>query len=274
MVANYDMVVDFARPNKSNTVLIAENDANSRNCNFKLLFDKAPFDMDGVVSASVMAVLPGGGRVYGDATIKQDDEGNNINELSYLIPVVLTITLADNLGARITSFEFYIKVRNALYNEDDFIDDDDLEGFRDLLARSRAALERMEQMVQQDALPNPYPIRFTVDEVDYEYNGEDLVEIVMGKVAYWGEPSGLVEVTEDDSAAAIAVAAAEEAGGYADDCEDAKTAVENIYNTLDSMLPTASAAVRNSPSPRVVPAKCMCCPLPTTASSTPSRLTV
>ena len=249
MQVNYNMVVDFARPNKSNTVLIAENDAQSRNCRFKLLFDKAPFSMTDVVSATVKGVLPSGAIIFGDATIDQDEEGNNINELEYLIPsalteeagnVVMTITLVDDLGATITSFEFYLKVRNALYNEDDYIDDDDMAGFRDLLARTRAALERMEQMVQQDALPNPYPIRITVDEVEYEYNGADLVEIIMGKVAYWGEPSGLVPVTEDDSAAAVAVAAAEEAEGYAQDAKNTRDEVVEILNNLEDDIPTAS----------------------------------
>ena len=201
MIANYNMVVDFARPQKSNTILVSENDANSRNANFKLLFDKAPFDMTGVTQAIVKATTASGSIVYGEAEIKKDADNNPLPELSYVIPlaitetagnVTMTIELDDDLGGRITSFEWYIKVRNALYNEDDYIDDDDLAGFRDLLARSRAALERMEQMVQHDALPNPYPLRFTVDNVDYEYTGSDIVEIVMEEVAYLGAMTGEV----------------------------------------------------------------------------------
>lgn len=249
MQVKYHMVVDFARPNKSNTVLIAENDANSRNCFFKLLFDKEPFDMTGVTTATVLGITSTGQRIYGDAIILQDEDGNNINELSYLLPpivtetagnVTMTITLADNVGARITSFEFYIKVRNALYNEDDFIDEDDMEGFRDLLARTRAALEKMEQMVQQEALPNPYPIRITVDNVEYEYNGENLVEILMGEVAYLGPTSAQIDITEDDSAAAQAARSALEAAGSAGSAAQSYTDMQLLLNNFESQIPTAT----------------------------------
>ena len=249
MYVNYRMVVDFARPNKSNTILVAEDDANSRNCLFTLLFDKAPFDMTGVVTAEVRAIKPSGAVVIDTAHLHLDEEDHLINEIDYLLPssltdetgtVTLTITLSDNLGARITSFEFYLKIRNALYNEDDYIDDDDMAGFRDLLNRTRAALARMEVMVQQDALPNPYPIRITVDNVEYEYNGDSLVEILMGEVAYLGSVSGEVEITEDDSAAAIAVAAAEAAAESKEECDGVLADVTDIVNNFESAIPTVT----------------------------------
>lgn len=251
MIANYNMIVDFARPSKTNTIIVAENDAESRNCNFKLLFDKAPFDMTGVTQAIVKGILSDGSIVYGEATIKRDDEDNPLPEVSYLLPLAITqtagnatmtIELDDNLGGRITSFEWYVKVRNALYDEDDYIDEDDLEGFRDLLARSRAALERMEQMVQQDALPNPYPLRISVDNVDYEYNGEGVVEILMEEVAYLGEVTGEVEITEDDSAAQVAVNAAAEAAQSVLDCDEKLTDITNIIENFESKIPTATVS--------------------------------
>ena len=249
MQVKYNMVVDFARPNKSNTILVAENDANSRKATFTLLFDKAPFDMSDVVTATILGITSTGARIYADATIEQDDEGNNINVIYWVIPaaltdtagnITLTVTLADNLGGRITSFEFYVKVRNALYNEDDYIDEDDLEGFRDLLNRTRAALEKMEQMVQQEALPNPFPIRISVDNVDYEYNGERMVEILMGEVAYLGPVSGTVDITADDSAAAQAARSAAEAAESAEDAEQAYTDTRLLIDNFQSQIPTAT----------------------------------
>ena len=248
MVVNYNLVVDFARPNKSNTILIAENDVNSRNCRFKLLADKQPFDMTGVVSATVQGVLPSGSIIIGDATIVQDEDENNINEVTYLIPVAatdmpgtvtMTITLADDLGTRITSFEFYLKVRNTLYNEDDYISDDDMSGFRDLLTRARAALARMEQMVEHDALPNPYPLRIEVDGVEYEYTGENIVEIFMGDVAYLGELTGEVEITADDTSAAQAAASAAAAAESLEACEGKYAEITSIINDFEDKIPTA-----------------------------------
>lgn len=249
MQVKYNMVVDFARPNKSNTILVAEDDANSRKTTFTLLADKAPFDMTGVTTATILGITSTGARIYADATIEQDEEGNNINVVSWVIPpaltdtagnITLTVTLADNVGARITSFEFYVKVRNALYNEDDFIDEDDMQGFRDLLARTRAALERMEQMVQQDALPNPYPIRIRLDNVTYEYNGESLVEILKGEVAYLGDVTGTVDVTADDSSAAQAAASAAAAAQSAEDAAGAYTDTRLLIDNFQSQIPTAT----------------------------------
>lgn len=260
MVVNYNLVVDFARPSKSNTILIAEDDANSRNCRFTLLADKQPFDMTDVVTAVVNGILPDGSIVIDEATIVKDADENNTNVVEYLVPnafaatpgsITLTISLNDNLGSRITSFEFYLKVRNALYNEDDYINDEDLDGFRDLLARSQAALEKMEQMTENDALPNPYPIRIEVDGVEYEYKGDEVVEIYMGDVAYLGEVSGTVEITEDDSAAQQAIHAAEEAAESAQDCAAKLDEMTEMYNSMESMIPTATVT-RDEPNHKSV----------------------
>lgn len=249
MICNYNMIIDFARPQKSNTIVLSENDAETRMCNFKLLFDKEPFDMTGVVSAVVHGVTQSGATIIDTATIKQDGEGNYINELSYLLPlavtenagnVTMTIELDGANSERITSFEYYLKTRNALYNEDDVIDQEDLEGFHELLIKSQQALARMEEMVERDALPNPYPLRYTIDDVTIEYTGEPLVEINLDDVSYFGDATGLVEVTEDDSAAQIAVAAAESAAASAVTADEKLTEVTNITNHFEDLLPTAN----------------------------------
>ena len=256
MIANYHLIVDFARPSKTNTIVVAENDAETRNCNFKLLFDKEPFDMTGVVTATVKGVTQRGATIWDTAEIKTDEEGNYINELSYLLPlavtenagnVTMTITLEGDNNQTITSFEFYIRARNTLYNEDDVIDEEDLEGFRDLLVRSQQALARMEEMVERDALPNPFPIRQTVDGYEFEYTGNEIVEVDMDDVAYLGDYAGYVEVTEDDSAAEVALQAAAEAAESArvaaesvEGVDETAQEVRNIVDNLESIIPTAN----------------------------------
>ena len=256
MICKYNMIVDFARPQKSNTVIVAENDVDSRQCNFRLLFDKQPFDMTGVVQATVWGVKSGqGGQVYSPATIVQDEQGNNINEIYWVIPaditedagvVTLTVTLADNVGASISSFEFYVKVRNALYNEDDFIDDDEKNGLRDLISRCVSAVTAIEEMIAENELPNPYPIRITMDGFDFEYKGESIVEIEMDDVAYLGDAVGSVEVTEDDSAAQVAVEAANSAAESAASADDKLTEITQITNDFESKIPTAEVTKSGS----------------------------
>lgn len=218
MNVKYNMVVDFARPSKANTIILSEGDANSRVCCFTLLFNKQAFNMIDVTVATVKAVKQNGSVVYGDAEITTDETGNKINEIIYTIPaaitdeagkVTMTITLMSSQGEQITSFEFYLTVRNALYNEDDYISEEDLSGFRDLLNRAMAALEKMEVMTSQEALPNPYPFTFEVEGNKHIYNGNEAIIVELGNMVYLDE-SGEVEpeTSIDESAAAQASAAA------------------------------------------------------------------
>ena len=220
MKVRYDLVVDFARPNKSNTLIIAEGDKNSRLLHFTLLANKQPMDMIDVSVATVKGIKKDGSVIYGDATIIVDEYGKALNELEYILPdnlsdlaskVTMTITLMANDGSQITSFEFYIEVRNALYSEDDYISEEDLTGFRDLLNRCMASLEKMEQMVEQDALPCPFPINITIDDEEYNYNGSVQKDIDLSNIAYTAEEVEIDPEEIDETAAGIAVDAAEKA---------------------------------------------------------------
>lgn len=246
MDVKYKMVVDFARPSKTNSIIVSEGDTNSRVCCFTLLFNKEPFSMIDVSVATVRAVKQNGSVIYGDATISVDEDGNKLNEVTYTIPgsmtdeagkVTLTITLMSSTGEQITSFEFYFVVRNALYNEDDYISEEDLAGFRDLLNRSLAALERMEAMTQNDALPCPYPFDLTVDGNLNSYNGSARIELNMGNVARIDEsevitPGESIDESAAASAAASAQAAAASAEQFATDIEDIKQAIRDLGGTI------------------------------------------
>lgn len=245
MNVKYDLVVDFARPNKSNTVIISEGDSESRVCVFTLLADKQPMDMSYVSTATVRGVREDGSVIIGEAVILEDESGDKINQVAYTIPasvaaingkVIMTITLMSTLGATITSFEFYLNVRNQLYNENDYVNDQDMTGFRDLLNRTLTALHTMEQMTKQTALPNPYPLRFTHDGVLYTYTGEVETDIVLGNIAFidtedYTEPGEAV----DETAARIAVEAADRAEEASESAQDAsETAVSASESASES----------------------------------------
>lgn len=218
MNIKYNMVVDFAHPSKSNTITISEGDSYSRVCKFTLLSDKQPFDMIDVTSATVRGVKEDGSVIFGDATISKDSQDNYINEIVYTIPgamadtagrLTMTITLASSQGEQITSFEFYVTVRNALYNEDDYVSDTDLSGFRALLNRCMAALEIMENMTSKEALPNPYPLNIKVDGTSHAYTGSESVSISLGNVAYLDETTEQeIEESSDETAAKSALTSA------------------------------------------------------------------
>lgn len=229
MQVKYNLVVDFARPTKSNTIIVSEGDVNSRLLHFTLLANKTAFDMIDVNVATVRGVKQDGSVIYGDATIITDDEGQKLNEIEYVLPlavtdtagkVTMTITLLANTGEQITSFEFYITTRNALYNEDDYIEEEDLNGFRDLLNRCLTTLKQMEVLIQNDSLPNPFPLDIEYEGKLIQYNGSSLQKLILNNLAYIGSEDIAVEDAVDESAASKALKYAEIAKESASEAEE------------------------------------------------------
>ena len=231
MNVNYEMVVDFARPAKSNTLIISEGDTNSRVCNFTLMSNKKDMDMIDVTVATVRGVKSDGSVIYGDATIETDEDGNKINVVSYTIPaaiadeagnVTMTITLLGSDNSQITSFEFYVKVRNALYNEDDLVSESDLSGFHDLLNRCMKAVQKIEEMTENEALPSPYALSVEIEGETTQYNGAAAKEIHLNDLAYLSETIELLDESLDESAAGSASKSATKAETARNEAIEAK----------------------------------------------------
>ena len=213
--------------------------------------------MSMVTVATVRGVKGDGSVIYGDATILQNESEDYINEIEYTVPaaitdeagnVTMTITLLGSDNTQITSFEFYLKIRNALYNEDDLVSESDLSGFRDLLNRCLTAVQKIEVMTENTALPNPYPLTVNLEGVENVYSGAEALTLTLEKMAYIADAEEEeAEDSIDESAAAEAAASAEAAAtseynaglsetaagnsataasGYAQDALNAKTAAE------------------------------------------------
>ena len=186
----YTFLVDFARPQRTNELLVMLDDHMSRVCRFILMNNGKPMDVSEVDAVSVNAILPTDETIVAEAALSVDDDENPINEVIFRIPssmtsaigkTVCTISLLDmdtgNVGRKISSFEFYVQTRNELNsNEED--DDDDIAGLKDLMERAAEAIEVVEQLSAQTALPNPYPLRFlNLGLETINYNGSVLVEL-------------------------------------------------------------------------------------------------
>lgn len=184
----YDMVVDFARPYKSHTILCSQNDHLSRIPHFILRSNGSALDVTDVETYTIKGVTTDGATVSDSGTLDTDDDGNKLNEITYKIPQALTsiigtctcsITLNGSDGSILQSFEFYIKNRNVLKQEDDDSDDDDLSGFRDILDRATEAINKIEVLSNKSKLPNPYPVRINVGANLYTYDGSETVSIAV-----------------------------------------------------------------------------------------------
>lgn len=197
--------------------------------------------MGDVVSATVQGTKRDKKSSYGVAEFVYDEAGNKINELEYVLPSVLTDTAGDvamqidlmsSAGERVKSFSFYIKVQNALFNEDDMISDSDFSGFRDLLNRCTATLEKMEAMTEADALPNPFALDIEIEGEHTVYTGGEAKEVSLNNMAYIDESEDvIIEDALDESAASRAAASAQAAS-------NSKDAVELLVDQASDLADT------------------------------------
>ena len=139
---------------------------------------------------------PDGKVIYDNASVSQNSDGENINEIMYTVPpsmtaaagqVTMTISLQSAANESISSFENYLLTRNELYNENDYASDDDLSGFRDILSRATEAVAKIEELTKQSALPNPYPLRVQLGDQTISYDGSILVNLPLTGIAYLGK---------------------------------------------------------------------------------------
>lgn len=202
----YKFLVDLVRPYKTNTLQVMQNDADTREIHFILLENGQAFDMSDATAVTVTAVTPGGKTVVMDAAIEtvttrdsatDQTVTKNTNVVDFTLPQSITaeagkttmiITILGD-GKQISSFEFYVNVRNELYSLDSYKDTDDLAGFRDLLNRSLAALKKVETMTESTTLPNPYPLRITQAGETESYNGSQTVEVDLNAEEFEGKVS-------------------------------------------------------------------------------------
>lgn len=190
----YTFLVDFARPQRTNELLVMQNDALTRVARFVLMNNGKALDVSDVDAVTINAVLPDESRITAEASLLTDDDDEPLNEIIYAIPAsmtsaigktVVTISLystpANSDPKLLNSFEFYINTRNEL-NRDDGDDGDDYAGIRDLINRALEAVALVEQLIARSTLPNPYPLEIILEDVTYRYDGSEWVQVDFGNL--------------------------------------------------------------------------------------------
>lgn len=268
MVIKYDLVADFARPSKTNTIVISQHDKGTRMCEFTLMADRKDFDMSDVNNINILGITSNGHRIIEDATayIVTDDEGNYTNKIQYSLPeevtryagtTVITLTVVSKSGDVITSFETYITVRDALYDVDSEISAEEEKNFKALYNEIQAALAILKENVKNEALPNPEVLRIIADGMEpIEYKGDVARQVDIGSVIHLVDSEELDE-SIDETSAKIATEAANEARGYAASAQANADIIQNVsflaneaydkaveatdlLNNIDETIPTAS----------------------------------
>lgn len=151
----YKIILDVQHPTRTNRIAIKQRDHKSRTLQFTLLNNGAALDMTSVLYATIKGVKPDGESViYADAEIAQED-GVNTNVVKYVIDdsfvetagrYTMELQLLDSESTVLSSFEFYIEIQNQLYDEDDYVTESDLSGFRSYMIRNLNATEKSESI--------------------------------------------------------------------------------------------------------------------------------
>lgn len=145
MNVNYNIIIDLTNNDRKHVVEVKQTDRSTRVLRFVILDRNKPFDMSKVIAASVKGIKPDGTIVYAAGEIEQDEEDNNKNSVIYTMSDHVTSTmgvisfevqLLSTDGTMITGFDFYVDVINQLYDEDDYISESDLTGFKSYMVRT------------------------------------------------------------------------------------------------------------------------------------------
>lgn len=152
----YDMVVDFSNNARTNTLETKKGNSNSIVLKFTLLNNGNPFDMSDVVMGSIKGVKPDDSIIYGACDFTEDEEGNKLNVITYTLSDANTcvsgrtsyeLSLADENGVVLQSFNFYIYVIPDLFDESDMWGKSDITAVATYMGRAQRAATSTEEMM-------------------------------------------------------------------------------------------------------------------------------
>lgn len=137
----YDLLIDLEYPERSNNIIVKRNDNNSRVFVMRVTEGGKPFDMSKVTIASLRATRPDKTIVFADVDIVDNTLVYRMSDnlCNVTGKVTCEVSLYTENQEEITSFEFYILVENLLFDENDFLSQNDLSGFKSYLSRAQLA---------------------------------------------------------------------------------------------------------------------------------------
>lgn len=137
MEVTYKIILDFARPNKTKTIEIMQNDVRSRKVQLVLMNNGRPVDGTEIGRVIIKAYKPDETIIFAEANIVQKN-GVNTNVVEYTLPAdaarivgksIYAAVIYETSLAQITSPEWYVNVTKQLYDEEDYVSSNELSGF-------------------------------------------------------------------------------------------------------------------------------------------------
>jgi len=151
----HQIIVDLKDNSRTHTIEVRKGSVNAVKMRCTLINGGVPVDMSDVLTATVQGVKPSGAIIYADADIEKDEEGNNINVVSYVFSNIAlaetghstySIELMSSLAQLIYSFDIYVDVLNQLYDEADLWGENDLSAMRSYMTRTLNAAQTSEEL--------------------------------------------------------------------------------------------------------------------------------
>lgn len=148
----YRMNLDVAHPTRMHTLTVKQNDHKSREIEFRLFSNGEPLDMTDVLFATIKGIKPDGESViYADAEIQENVIRYVIADSFVEVPgrYAMELELLSSESEVLSSFDFHIDVQNQLYDEDDYVTESDLNGFRSYMLQTKNAAMRAETIARE-----------------------------------------------------------------------------------------------------------------------------
>ena len=147
----HKIALDLAQNNYIE-IEVAKGSENTIVLQFFFLESGKKYDMSEVGAVSFKAITPDQSIVFND-TSKVQENGSVLYAISERIMetpgrTTCTLQLIGSKGEVVSSFEFYIRVKAQLFDENDYISEDDLQGFRAYMIRAENAAEACEALKQ------------------------------------------------------------------------------------------------------------------------------
>lgn len=153
MEVKYKIILDFARPNKTKTIEIMQNDVRSRKLQLVLMNNGRAIDGTELDRVIIKAYKPDETIIFAEANIVQKN-GVNTNVVEFTLPAdaarivgksIYAAVIYETTLAQITSPEWYVNVTKQLYDEEDYVSSNELSGFMSYVADALNAKESAER---------------------------------------------------------------------------------------------------------------------------------
>lgn len=153
----HKIVLDLNKPTRTNTIILKKGDSNSVKLQVALHANDRPLDMSTVEQVYWRCATSTGYRDTSIAEILEDEDGNRKNIIEFVVPEAVfaavgvgswELEIRTSAPQTYITQTFYTNCENLIYDEEDYLTDEEIELWKDCFARATAAERGAEQVYE------------------------------------------------------------------------------------------------------------------------------